>query len=187
MAATVNWCEDHGAATGSPPKGTTRDGFGASTNYAVNCNWKNADDTNATAYTAAALGSAPAASYEKFQYLKFTGTFNSISNLKWTPHGNWVGSLNALFIFLFCTVRSLYTTPAATLNASLTVDCDEELIITSGLPVLMSTTGPEGASPTATLSAAGYSQYLVSQLSTKAGVATGTTPSITSVATWDED
>ncbi len=44
MAATFHWAEDNGTQTGSPLHGTTRNGFGADTNYPTDVNWKTADD-----------------------------------------------------------------------------------------------------------------------------------------------
>ena len=167
MAATFNWCEDHGAATGSPAKGTTRDGFGASTNYALNCNWKTADDTNVTAHSAAAIGPPPDNSYEKFQYLKITGSFTSVSAMKWTCHANRAALSfpvpDSPYVKLMGQVTGQYTTPSRSLNSSLLTDFTKQVWAHQGLPVRFSPTGPEGTTAD-TLSAAGYTQYLVSQL-----------------------
>lgn len=197
MAATLNWCEDHGAATGSPAKGTTRDGFGADTNYAVNCNWKAADDTNVTAYSSAPLGPKPDNSYEKFQYIKVTGTFTSLSGMRWSCHANYddlayPDSLSEAdgygHIKLMGTVTSTYTTPSQSVNAALLTDFSRQVWAHQGLPVQFSTTGPEAASPTDVLTAAGYSQYLVSQLQIGAGATYGssTTAEMKVVVVWTE-
>lgn len=178
MAATATWCEDHGSATGSPAHGTTRDGFGADTNFPVNCNWKSADNTNATAYTAAAIGS-PGNSYEKWQYVQFSGTFNAIFNAKWSPHAS-PGDIDsghvshAGKITLWGAVLSAYTTPSTSANSALTTDFSKQVYAFQGLPVKFSTVGPQGASPADVLTAPGYSQYLVSQLRVASGVTTGT-------------
>lgn len=192
MAATLNWCEDHGTATGSPAKGTTRDGFGADTNYAVNCNWKAADDTNVTAYDAAPIGPAPDNSYEKFQYLKITGTFTSISGMRWTCHANsddlaYPDSVEG-HIKLMGAVLSAYTTPSQSVNAALMTDFSRQVWAHQGLPVQFSTTGPEGASPSDVLTAAGYSQYLVSQLQVGAGATFGSSSTVEmkEVVVWTE-
>lgn len=71
MAATYDWQEDNGAATGNPAKGTTR------TTARSEVNWKNIDDST-TAYSSSPI-TAGSNSYEKFQFGKFTGTFNQIS------------------------------------------------------------------------------------------------------------
>lgn len=191
MAATANWCEDHGTATGSPAKGTTRDGFGADTNYAVNCNWKTADDTNVTAYTAAPVGPKPDCSYEKYQYIKFGGTFTLISAVKWTCHNNpedlaYPDSLDG-HIKLMGRVSSVYETPTRSINPLLTTDFSRQVWAYQGLPVNMHTTGPEASGPTDTLTAAGYTQYLISQIQAlNTATFSSTAETMTVVAVWSE-
>lgn len=70
MAATFDWQEDNGAATGNPNKGTTR------TTARTEVNWKNIDDST-TAYSSSPI-TAGNNSYSKYQFGKFTGTFNQI-------------------------------------------------------------------------------------------------------------
>jgi hypothetical protein len=163
VAATFEFQEDNGAATGSPPQGTTR------TTARTEVNWKNVDDST-TAYSASPI-SAGSNSYEKFQFGRFTGSFNLISN------GLWAHTSVALGTGLTVkgTVTSTYTTPGTAANAALTTDMTTAIAIGSGLAVLFSTTGPQAASPSATLAAAGYSQYLVTQLQTSSGAAAGDT------------
>lgn len=188
MAATFTFCEDNGAATGSPAHGTTRNGFGADTNYPPNCSWKTADDIT-TAASSAEIN-RPDCSYEKFQYGHFTGTFNSIFNCKWTPN-NWVNQLAGLdpHIKLMAAVTSTYTTPSRSVNTALTEDFTEQVWVHRGIPVKFSTSGPEGASPTDTLTAAGYTQYLVSQIQVGASAtfASGETNTMYVVLVWEED
>jgi len=158
MAATFEFNEDNGAATGSPAKGTTR-------NTAVTqVNWKAVDDV-ATAYSAAPINQG-ANSFTKYQFGKFTGTFNQISN------GLFAHTAGALptGASLYGAVTSTYATPAQAANGALS-DISTVIAITSGAAVSFSTVGPEGASPTTTLAAAGYTQYLATQART-----TGTTP-----------
>src|SRR3989344_2281488 len=70
-AATFEFEEDNGTATGSPAKGTTR-------NTAVTqVNWKNTDDED-TAYTASPI-TAGNNSYDKWQFGNFSGTYNQVS------------------------------------------------------------------------------------------------------------
>lgn len=59
--------------------------------------------------------------------------------------------------------------------------------IASGASVNLSTTGPEGASPTATLSAAGYTQYLATQLQTTTSTAPGNTATVTLTLQYQEN
>jgi hypothetical protein len=85
------------------------------------------------------------------------------------------------------TVTSTYATPATTTNASLTTDMTSAISIASGLSVDFSTTGPEAASPTSTLSAAGYTQYLATQLQTTSSAAAGDTATVTLTLQYDEN
>jgi hypothetical protein len=168
MPATFNWCEDNGAQSGSPLHGTTRSGFGADTHFQTDVNWKTADDCTAavggTPYTGATIA-APAAgsnySMPKYSYGKFSGTFNQISACKWSAHDN----ANALptGVSLKGAVTSTYATPATT-DKAFGTDFSNQVVVGSGLSVNFHTTGPEGGSPTATLAAAGYTQYLATQL-----------------------
>lgn len=161
MPATFTFGEDNGTATGSPAKGATRN-----TNV-TNANWKAVDDT-ATAYTASPVV-AGTNSFEKFQFGIFTGTFNQISA---GLFAHTAGSLPA-GVTLMGAVTSTYTTPSQTTNAALTTNMSTAIAITAGAAVNFSTVGPEGASPTSTLSAAGYSQYLATQLQTTGSAPAG--------------
>lgn len=160
MAATFEFNEDNGAATGSPAKGTTR------TTAVTQINWKTVDDV-ATSYTTAPI-TAGNNSMPKYQFGKFTGTFNQINSVLWAHTAGALGT--------GCTlagkVTSTYVTPATTALAG-TTDMSAITAIGSGVAVSMSTVGPEGASPTATLAAAGFTQYLATQIQTTSGAAAG--------------
>lgn len=175
MAATFEWNEDNGAATGSPAKGTTR-------NTAVTqVNWKNVDDV-ATGYASSPI-TAGNNSYTKYQFGKFTGTFNEINSAVWAHTAGTLGTgltLNGV-------VTSTYATPATTANAALTQDMTAVIAIGSGQTVNFSTVGPEGASPTATLTAAGYTQYLATQLQTTVSAAQGDTATVTLTLRYNEN
>lgn len=174
MAATFEYNEDNGAATGSPAKGTTR-------NTAVTqVNWKSVDDV-ATAYSAAPIN-AGENSFPKYQFGKFTGTFNQISN------GLWSHTAGALptNTTLFGAVTSTYATPSQSATAGLS-DISSITAITSGSTVNFSTVGPEGASPTSTLSAAGYTQYLATQARTTGSASPGDSGNITLTLRYSEN
>lgn len=160
IPALFEFQEDNGAATGSPAKGTTRAA-------ATQVNWKNVDDI-ATAYTASPI-TAGQNSFTKYQFGRFTGTFNQISagllaHTAGTPPSG---------VIIKGTVSSTYATPSTVANAALTTVMTSPIAITSGLPVLFSTVGPEGASPTATLAAAGFSQYFPTQIQTTGAAPAG--------------
>ena len=174
MAATFEYNEDNGAATGSPARGTTR-------NTAVTqVNWKSVDDV-ATAYSAAPIN-AGENSFPKYQFGKFTGTFNQISNGLWSHTAGTLPSNTTLW----GAVTSTYATPSQSATSGLT-NISTVTEITSGSPVLFSTAGPEGASPTATLSAAGFTQYLVTQVRTTASAAPGDSSNITLTLRYSEN
>jgi hypothetical protein len=190
MAATFTWCEDNGTQTGSPLHGTTRTGF--SSGSSTDVNWKTVDDctnNSGTAYSAAPI-SVPAAgsnySMPKYQYGKFSGTFNQISSCKWSAHTADTGAFPT-GITLKGTVTSTYATPATT-NSSFGTDFTSTVAIGSGTSVSFATSGPENASPTSTLSAAGYTQYLASQLVVASTCTTpGDTPTITGTLQYSEN
>ena len=191
MAATYNWCEDNGAQTGSPVHGTTRSGLG-NTIYATDMNWKTVDDCTAnsgTAYSAAPI-TVPAAgsnySMPKYHFGKFTGGFTQISAGKWSAHtAETAGFVTG--IRLEGAVTSTYATPAAT-DKSFATDFTSIVAIGSGLTVLFSTSGPEDGSPTSTLGAAGYTQYLATQLIVASTCSTpGDTATITGTIQYNEN
>jgi F0F1-type ATP synthase membrane subunit c/vacuolar-type H+-ATPase subunit K len=155
-------------------------------------NWKNVDDCTAnsgTAYTASPI-TVPAASsnysFPKYQYGHFSGTFNQISAGLWS--GNT--SMTTAFptgITLQGTVTSTYATPTAA-NKSFGTAFTTVVAIGSGLTVSFSTTGPENASPAATLSAEGYTQYLATQLIVASTCSTpGDTPTVTATLQYNEN
>lgn len=188
MAATFQWCEDNGAATGSPTHGTTRSGFGADTHFATDVNWKNADDCTAnggTVYSSAPIV-ASNNSFTKYQYGHFTGTFNLVLNCKWSAHT--AGALGT-GLTLHGKVTSTYTTPATTTDSGIGTPTDFTSVVAigSGTAVNFSTTGPEAASPTTSLAAAGYSQYVATQLQTSGAAAPGDTASVTATLQYDEN
>jgi hypothetical protein len=175
MAATFEYNEDNGAATGSPSKGTTR-------NTAVTqVNWKNVDDV-ATAYTASPITYGNN-SFTKYQFGKFTGTFNQISAGLWAHTAGVLGT----GLTLKGVVTSTYAAPSATTNAALTTNMTSVIAIGSGAAVLFHTTGPEAASPTTTLSAAGFTQYLATQLQTTVSAAAGDTATVTLTLQYNEN
>jgi hypothetical protein len=185
MAATFNWCEDNGTATGSPAHGTTQSGFGADTHYPTDVNWKSVDDNTANSGTAYSSSPIQAGnnSFEKWQYGHFSGSFNQISSGLWAHTATSFGT----GLTLKGVVTSTYTTPATATNANLTVNMTSAIAIGSGQAVNFSTTGPYAASPTSTLSAAGYTQYLVCQLQTTTSAAAGDTAQVTLTLQYNEN
>lgn len=192
MAATFQWCEDNGTQTGSPLHGTTRSGFGADTNYPTDMNWKTADDNTAasgTSYSAAPI-TVPAAgsnySMPKFQYGKFTGSFNQISAGTWSAHTADTSSFPT-GITLQGTVTGTYATPT-TVSKGFGTNFTNIVSIGSGNNVLFSTSGPESSSPVSSISSTGYTQYLATQLIVSSTCSTpGDTPTITATFQYNEN
>ena len=174
MAATFEFNEDNGTQTGSPLKGTTRN------TTVTQQNWKNIDDV-ASSYASYPV-SAGSNSFPKYQFGKFTGTFNQISS------GLWAHTAGALLsgISLYGAVTSTYATPSTGATAGLS-DITSITAIGSGAAVNFSTTGPEAASPTSTLSAAGYSQYLVTQIRTTGSAPAGDNGNVTTTLRYNEN
>lgn len=174
MAATFEYNEDTGTQTGSPLKGTTR------TTAVTNVNWKNIDDST-TAYSSSPI-TAGNNSYIKYQFGKFTGTFNQISAGLWAHTAGTAGT----GLTLAGKVTTTYATPVTTALAGST-DMTSAIAIGSGAAVLFHITGPEGASPTSTLAAAGYTQYLASQLQTTGSTVAGDTATLTLTLQYNEN
>jgi hypothetical protein len=174
MSSTVQFGEDNGAQIGSPLKGTTR------TIPATQGDWKNVDDV-LTLYSASMI-TVGNNSFTKYQFARITGTFTSISNGLWAHTGVAVGAN----ITIKGKVTSAYATPGTAANAALTVDMTTAIAISAGQAVLFSTTGPEDAAPSATLAAAGYTQYLATQLQTAAGASPGVGGPVTFTLQFDE-
>lgn len=172
MAATTTWYEQNGTATGSPAHGTE--------SSVSACDWKNVDDTTTT--RANAPVPAGSNSYEKFNYIKFTGTFNQISAVKWAHTAGTLGTGLALK----GKVTSTYTTPS-TASMSSSTDMTSTSSVGSGATVLLSNSGPNGANPTASMSGSGYTQYLVTQIQTQATAAAGDSNQITLTVQYNEN
>lgn len=172
MPATFEYQEDNGPLATN--KGTTR-------NTAVTqVNWKNTDDV-ATAYTASPI-TAGNNSFTKYQFGRFTGTFNQISAGLWAHTAGALGT----GLVLKGVVTSTYATPSTATNAALTQTMTPVIAIGSGQTVQFSTTGPEG-SAASTLAAAGYTQYLATQLQTTVSAAAGDTATVTLTLQYNEN
>lgn len=173
MAATAEWYEDNGAVTGTPARGTVR---GA----APNGDFKSVDDVATPRASARII--AGQHSYHKYRFVRFTGTFNEISAGKFAHTAGALGT----GLTIHCKVSSTYVAPA---RAALSGATDISAItpIASGFNVSFATSGPEATSPTTSLSAAGYSQYIVTQLQTLASAAAGDIGDKTMTFQWNEN
>jgi hypothetical protein len=183
MAATFDWQEDTGTQTGSPTKGTTR------TTGVTDVNWKNSG-TQGTAYTAAPI-TAGNNSFEKWQFAKFSGTFNQILNGLFAHTATAFGTGLTLKGPPACTGdgdRLLYTTPSATTNANLSNDMTSAIAIGSGVAVFFGATGPEATGKASSMTTNPcYTNFLTTQLQTSGSAAAGDTATVTLTLRYDEN
>ena len=171
MAATTTWYEQNGSATGSPAHGTE--------STISSCDWKSVDDSTTSRASAPVL--AGSNSYNKFIYLKFTGTFNQISAVKFAHTAGTLGT----GISLKSKITSTYTTPATTALGSAT-DITSTTAIGSGASVLLSTTGPNG-STSASQTSTCYTQYIVTQVQTTSAANAGDSGTVTLTVQYNEN
>lgn len=171
MAATTTWFEQNGTASGSPAHGTE--------STISSCDWKSVDDSTTSRASAPVL--AGSNSYHKYIYLKFTGTFNQISAVKFAHTAGTLGT----GISLKSKVTSTYATPATTALASST-DITSTTAIGSGASVLLSTTGPNG-STSASQTSTCYTQYIVTQVQTTTAANAGDSGTVTLTVQYNEN
>ena len=144
MAATFQWSESNGAGP------TVTDGISN-----INFGSTDAVNLNTTTYPIIAAQN----SYEKYNQGKFSGTFTTISNMKfWKSAGTYVTGED-----IKAAVTVTYTQPVATTSTVATVTVPTS--VGAALTVLAIGGG-------ATITAPGYTEYIVMQLQT-----TGSTPS----------
>lgn len=175
MAATFDWQEDNGTATGSPAKGATR------ATGRTEVNWKNIDDST-TAYSSSPI-TAGNNSFPKNLFGKFTGTFNEISAGLFAHTAGTLGT----GLTLKGKVTSTYTTPSTTALSGST-DMSATKAIGSGATVLFGAAGPEASGKAASSTAAtAYSEYLITQLQSTGSAAAGDTATLTLTLQYSEN
>ena len=183
MAATFDWQEDNGTQTGSPTKGTTR------TTGRTEANWKNIDDST-TAYSSSTIA-AGSNSYSKWQFGKFTGTFNQVLAGLFAHTATAFGTGLTLKGTPACTGdgdRLLYTTPGTSALAGLSTDMTSAIAIGSGVAVCFGATGPEATGKAASMTTNPcYTNFLTTQLQTTGSAAAGDTATVTLTISYDEN
>ena len=172
MAATTTWYEQNGTAAGSPAAGTE--------SAISSCDWKNIDDTTTPRASSPVL--AGSNSYSKYIYIKFSGTFNQISAVKFAHTAGTLGT----GISLKGKITSTYTTPStASLGSS--TDITSTTAIGSGASVLLGTSGPNDTNPAASQTTTCYTQYIVTQVQTTASANAGDSGSVTLTVQYNEN
>lgn len=172
MAATTNWYEQNGTATGSPAHGTE--------SSISSCDWKSVD--NSTTSRASAPVLAGANSYTKYIYLKFSGTFNQVSAVKFAHTAGTLGT----GISLKNKITSTYETPSTSAMSSAT-DITSTTAIGSGASVLLSTSGPNGTSTSSSQTTTCYTQYIVTQVQTTSSASAGDSGTVTLTIQYNEN
>lgn len=176
MAATFDWQESNGAGE-------------TITTGRTETNWKSIDDST-TAYSSAPIV-AGANSYSKWQFGKFTGTFNQILNGLWSHTATAFGTGLTLMASPTMTAdgdRLAYSTPSASTLASLTYDATAVTAIGSGKAVWFGATGPANSGKAASMTTNPcYTNYLTTQLQTTGSAAAGDTAQVTLTLRYDEN
>jgi hypothetical protein len=170
MPATFAWKEDNGAPSGG--RGTTNG------TTVTTVNWKSVDDATTTAYSAAPI-TAGNNSYVKNQFGDFSGTFNQILNGKWAHTAGALGT----GLTLVGRVSNTYVQQTSALSG--TTDMTSVIAIGSGQSVTFAAT--PNASGSSTLSSAGTTNYLQTQLQTTTSAAAGDTATVTLTLQYDEN
>ena len=182
-AATFEFEEDNGAASGSPAKGTTR------TAARTEVNWKNIDDST-TAYSSSPI-TAGNNSYQKNQFGHFSGTFNQISAGLFAHTSTAFGTGFTLKGVPACTTTAgpyTYVTPSTTADTGLTTDMTSAISIASGVAVWFGATGPEATGKAASMTTNPcYTNWLTTQLQTTSSAAAGDSASITMTLEYNEN
>ena len=172
MASNANWFEQNGVASGTPPQGVETPVY--------SLDWKSVDDTSTP--RASATITAGENSFSKYNYIKFSGTFNEISDVKFLHSA---GTAKA-GTFLKGKVTSIYETPTRGAIAGAT-DMTNAILPSEGASVLLSTTGPNDTNPSASQTSACSTQYLVTQLQTTGSAPAGEITSMTLMVHWKEN
>ncbi len=183
MAATFEFEEDNGAASGSPAKGTTR------TAARTEANWKNIDDST-TAYSSQPI-TAGNNSYQKNQFGHFSGTFNQISAGLFAHTAGSFPSGCTLKGVPTCSsdaTRYLYVTPSTSADSNLTTDMTTAIAIGSGVGIFFGATGPEATGKASSMTTNPcYTNFLTTQLQTTSSAPAGDIASQTLTLQYNEN
>jgi hypothetical protein len=167
MAATFTWAEANGA-------GETE------TTGRTEVNWKNIDDST-TAYTSAPI-TVGNNSYGKYQYGKFSGTWNQILDGVWNHTSGSLGAniyLSGSKSITADADKVTYVQPTTTKVTTNITDATAAGALNR--VVYFSATGPDSGTATTSVSGGGtaYTTYIFTQLLTVAGAAAGDTATLT--------
>lgn len=172
MAAIATWMEDNGAANG--PEGSIKLVSDRGDFKGI------ADSTTAlSADNKVTHIEAGKNSYSKFRYVKFSGSFTSISNVRFAHTGGTLGA----GMTIKGKITNSYSPPST--DALDGDDITPVINIENGALVRLGISGPGSASEPS-LSTPGFTEYCVTQLQTSANSPIGYVPEITFTIQWDE-
>lgn len=166
MSATYNWAQTYGTSPG------TRTDLGTSGNLA---NFKDADDATASNYDSNPI-IAGNNSYEVWLQGHWTGSFNQIDNLQFWMSTDF--SPNTGLSVVWDGEQTSYATPTSGDSAVATTSVPTSDPGTANVSI--------GGNLAGSLSAAGYSDYIVLQLQTTTSAAAGDTSLAVFTLQWDE-
>lgn len=168
MAATFAWTQRYGSAPG------TESSLGVSGNL---FNFKRIDDATAANYSSYPI-TAGQNSYEAWLRAKFTGTFNTISNLQFWRSTNF-SPATGLSVKWYPNGISAFSTPVTGVNKCVSA-------VPSADPGTANLRVASYANVSASLAASGYSAYIPLQLVTTSAAAAGDTSLATFTLNYDE-
>lgn len=182
MAALVYLCERNGLLPGN----ITENIF---TVY-----WKAVDNSNQYITSVAEIIVAGACSFEKYNYLRFTGSFNTITNVSITNTSGLIGSGLKVFTSRSASLSSdcyPYAKPLASIS---TIATNPLSIASSSINLLVGTdvtsdpAAPTGKSTTACGGSGDvYSNYFISQLQTTWSASAGDIVPVVFTLSYDEN
>lgn len=173
MAATYNWAQTYG-----PSGGPTTTDLGSSGNL---FNFKDVDDATAANYSTNPIVASDTAnagrSYEVWLRGHFTGTFNTVNNLQFWQSVAF-SPATGLTVTWKGNNQTAYVTPVKTDSSVATAAVPTADPATANVSIAGSLSG--------SLSAAGYSDYIVLQLDVGTTAAAGDTSLATFTLQYDE-
>lgn len=167
MSITATWKEDNTS--------------GQTSSTATSINWGSTDEANLIpASHPIAAGNN---SYTKYNYIQFTGTFTSVSDVKFAHTS---GTLNT-GCSVYGNITSTYNTPTTNSETGLT-DISGITPITDGISMTLSPTGPSSTTDRSSeCSSACFSQYIEHQLRTTSSASAGSSGSVVFTVQYQEN
>ena len=189
MAASTFWVEENGTAGGTPARGNT------ATTGISNINFGSRDQANLTIASNVITGGTN--SYDKYNYIMFSGSWNQLLNGRFNHSTGNLG----VGISLFCLISGsgFYNTPSQGTNAQLNREITQTGLTSTGIVSNWVSTGAynNDYALTATsgvvynnagwVGAVAYTPYIIQQIRTLASASAGDGALMTWTFAWDEN